>query len=66
MYDVDISPNPIEISIDNFGGGGGSSDLPVRFIRFKDVATDQIRYVYVENGILYISDTQPSIGGGST
>lgn len=59
-FTVDISPNPIRISMGSGSGGGGSSDMPKSYVRLIDHLTGDIRYVYVSNGVLYISDSPPS------
>ena len=60
MFTVDISPNPIQIGIGSGGsGGGGSPDTPRNFIKLIDHATNEVKYAYVYNGYLYISDEAP-------
>lgn len=58
-YNVDISPNPIQISIGSGGNNGGSPDTPKNYIQLVDQTTGDIRYAYVDNGILYITDQTP-------
>ena len=61
MFHVDISPNPIQISIGGSGGGGGSPDAPRHFIKLVDISDASVKYAYLDGGILYISDQPPEV-----
>lgn len=61
MFNVDISPNPIQISLREQGGGGGSPDTPRHFIKLVDISDASVKYAYLDGGILYISDQPPEV-----
>jgi len=61
MYEVDISPKPLQIGIRSASPGGGSGGGPRNYITFVDINDQEEKYVYVDNGILYISDVPPNI-----
>ena len=58
-YNVDISPNPIQIGMGSGGNNAGSPDTPRNYIRLVDRTTGDICYAYVDNGILYVTDQTP-------